>query len=191
MDLAKGSTHDYVDNQYFSVQQIAVKLFALKNPVRIMDIDKGKVLLFVNMTLDEHQSAETKSMLNDMQRVLKKFNGDSGIKTPSATAASQFAVYAQFTTDVEGGEARLNKDIASELIKRGMLTQTLQPQSIRFLEKVSDYNSSLMHGLLQVDVNGLAMHDLYRVLKRQSDLFIKRYGMALHIKENHSKVRKF
>ena len=139
-----------------------------------MDIDKGKVLLFVNMTLDEHQSAETKSMLNDMQRVLKKFNGDSGISTPSATAASQFAVYAQFTTDVEGGEARLNKDIASELIKRGMLTQTLQPQSIRFLEKV--------------DVNGLAMHDLYRVLKRQSDLFIKRYGMALHIKENHSKV---
>ena len=79
MDLAKGSSHDYVDNQYFSVSQIAVKLFALKNPVRIMDIDKGKVLLFVNMTLDEHQSAETKSMLNDMQRVLKKFNGDSGI----------------------------------------------------------------------------------------------------------------
>ena len=81
-----------------------------------MDIDKGKVLLFVNMTLDEHQSAETKSMLNDMQRVLMKYNGSS------STAASQFAVYAQFTTDVEGGEARLNKDIASELIKRGMLT---------------------------------------------------------------------
>ena len=34
------------------------------------------------------------------------------------------------------------------------------------------------------------MHDLYRVLKRQSNLFIKRYGMALHIKEHNSKVSK-
>ena len=34
----------------------------------------------------------------------------------------------------------------------------------------------------------MAMHDLYRVLKRQSNLFIMRYGMAMHIKEHNSKV---
>ena len=34
----------------------------------------------------------------------------------------------------------------------------------------------------------MAMHDLYRVLKRQSDLFIRRYGMAMHLKEHNSKV---
>ena len=44
-----------------------------------------------------------------------------------------------------------------------------------------------MREFLQVDVNGPAMHDLYRVLKRQSDLFIQRYGMALHLKEHNSK----
>jgi len=33
----------------------------------------------------------------------------------------------------------------------------------------------------------MAQHDLYRVLKRQSSLFIKRYGMALHIREHNSK----
>ena len=59
-DLWRQSTHDYVDNQYFSVQQVAVKLFALKNPVRVMDVDKGKVLLFVNLTMEEHRSEETK-----------------------------------------------------------------------------------------------------------------------------------
>ena len=37
-------------------------------------------------------------------------------------------------------------------------------------------------------MNGLAMHDLYRVLKRQSDLFVKRYGMAMYLKEHNSKV---
>ena len=89
----------------------------------------------------------------------------------------------------------MNRDIAGELIKRGLLTQTVQPTSIRFLEKVS---SALVDGHLprsliafeceQVDINGMAMHDLYRVLKRQSNLFIKRYGMALHIKEHNSKV---
>ena len=36
-------------------------------------------------------------------------------------------------------------------------------------------------------MNGMAMHDLYKVLKRQSKLFIWRYGMAMHIKEHNSK----
>ena len=43
MDLAKGSGHDYVDNKYHSVSEVAVKLFAFKNKLRIMDLDRGKV----------------------------------------------------------------------------------------------------------------------------------------------------
>ena len=42
--------------------------------------------------------------------------------------------------------------------------------------------------MAQCDVNGQGMHDLYRVLKRQSSLFIKRYGMAVHLREHNSKV---
>ena len=72
-----------------------------------------------------------------------------------------------------GGDSLYNRDIAKELIKKGLLTQTIEQNSIRFLEKV--------------DVNGLAMHDLYRVLKRQSDLFVHRYGMASNIREHNSK----
>ena len=96
------------------------------------------------MTLDRDQQDETNSMLSNFNRMLKKFN--------SAGGQGQLAVYAQFTHDVQGGDSLYNRDIAKELIKRGLLTQTIEPNSIRFLEKV--------------DVNGLAMHDLYRVLKR-------------------------
>ena len=73
-DLIKGSTHDYVDNKYFSVQQIAVKLYALKNPVKIMDLDKGKVLLFVNTTMEEEKKEETKTLMKDLNRILAKYN---------------------------------------------------------------------------------------------------------------------
>ena len=52
MDLQRSGNHDYVDNKYFSVQEVSVKLFALKNRLRILDLDKGKVTLFVNMTLE-------------------------------------------------------------------------------------------------------------------------------------------
>ena len=140
------------------------------------------MLLFVNMTLDDKNADETRAMLTDVQRVLKKFN-------PGVPAAGQFAVYAQFTHDVEGGESRLNKNIATELIKRGLLTQKLEPCSIRFMEKVSvgPFSIDANSWLLQTDVNGMAMHDLYRVLKRQSVLFINRYGMAMHVKEHNSK----
>lgn len=69
-------------------------------------------------------------MFSDLNRILKKYN-------PVGAGAGQFAVYAQYTHDVEGGESRLNKNIASDLIKRGLLTQEMQPSSIRFLEKVS------------------------------------------------------
>ena len=51
-----------------------VKLYALKNKVKIQDIDKGKVLLFVNMTMENERSEETKSMLTDMNRILNKYN---------------------------------------------------------------------------------------------------------------------
>ena len=147
-----------------------------------MDLDKGKVLLFVNMTLEEEKAVETHSLLTNLNRILQRFN--------VGPSAGQFAVYAQFTHDVEGGETKLNKDIALELIKRGFLKQTFEPNNnnIRFLEKVRiDLNSNTFICFFQIDINGLEMHDLYRVLKRQSDLFNKRYGMALKIKEHNSK----
>mmetsp|Transcript_3496 Transcript_3496/g.4654 ORF Transcript_3496/g.4654 Transcript_3496/m.4654 type:complete len:125 (+) Transcript_3496:219-593(+) len=117
------------------------------------------------MTLEPSKSEETKQVLSDMDRILKKFNPEKG--------PGQFAVYAQFTNDVDGGESRYNRDIASELIKKGLMTPQIDSRSIRFIEKA--------------DVNGLAMADLYRVLKRQSDLFVKRYGMAVYLKEHNSK----
>ena len=117
------------------------------------------------MTLEKDTEDETNAMLSNCNRILKKFNADGG--------NGQFAVYAQFSNDIQGGDSLFNRDIASELIKRGLLTQKLEPTSIRFLEKA--------------DVNGLAMHDLYRVLKRQSDLFVHRYGMASHVREHNSK----
>lgn len=128
MDLQRSGNHDYVDNKFFSVQEVSVKLFALKNKLRILDLDKGKVTLFVNMTLEQGRSEETKGMLADMNRVLKKYNPEKG--------PGQFAIYAQFTNDVDGGESRYNKDIASELIKRGLMTPKLESNSIRFMEKV-------------------------------------------------------
>ena len=72
-----------------------------------------QVLLFVNMTLEEDKASETKQVLSDMQRMLTRFSADQ--------KSGQFAVYAQFTHDVEGGETRLNRDIATELIKKGLL----------------------------------------------------------------------
>ena len=105
MDLTKMSGHDYVDNKYFSVQEVYVKLFAYKNRLRIMDLDRGKVLLFVNMTLEKEKEQETSAMLADMQRILNKYSANG-------ETAGKFAVYAQFTHDVEGGESLLNKDIA-------------------------------------------------------------------------------
>ena len=129
MDLNLGAGRDYVDNQYFSVQQVAVKLYALKNKVKIMDIDKGKVLLFVNVTMEQEHEEETKSMFSNLNRILLKYN---------QPGQSQLAVYAQYTHDVRGGESLLNKEIAQRLIKQGMLTQNLLPNSIRFLEKVSE-----------------------------------------------------
>ena len=75
MDLMRGSTHDYVDNPYWSVLQIKVKQMAYKDPVCIMDKDIGKVLLFVNMTLEDNMKMHTDEQLQDLQRVLKKYQG--------------------------------------------------------------------------------------------------------------------
>ena len=57
--VMRSSSYDYVDNKYFSVQQVAVKLYALKNKIKILDLDKGKVLLFVNMTMEQDRQEET------------------------------------------------------------------------------------------------------------------------------------
>ena len=39
-----------------------------------MDLDKGKVTLFVNMTLEKDRDYETKGLLSDLNRILKKYN---------------------------------------------------------------------------------------------------------------------
>ena len=110
-----------------------------------MDLDKGKVVLVVNMTLEDHKAEETSQLLGDIQRCLTKFNPEKG--------PGQFAAYAQFTSDVQGGETKFtyNKDIATELIKRGLLTPTLTNTSIRFVEKVSTLPLGLFSDLC---VNG-------------------------------------
>ena len=66
------------------------------------------------MTFEEAKSEETKQTLADLNRILKRFNPES--------KAGEIAVYAQFTNDVDGGETRYNRDIASELIKNGLMT---------------------------------------------------------------------
>ena len=38
-----------------------------------MDQDIGKVLLFVNMTLEENMKMQTEEQVNDLQRILKKY----------------------------------------------------------------------------------------------------------------------
>lgn len=49
-----------------------------------MDLDQGKVTLFVNMTLEDSYSEETNQMIKDMKRILNKHNtaaaagGESG-----------------------------------------------------------------------------------------------------------------
>ena len=43
MDLTRGTTHDYVDNPYWSIFQIKVKQMAQKEPFKLMDRDLGKV----------------------------------------------------------------------------------------------------------------------------------------------------
>lgn len=52
MDLFAGSTHDFVDNHYWSAYQIYVKRLTQKEEVPIGSVDMGKVLLVANMTLD-------------------------------------------------------------------------------------------------------------------------------------------
>ena len=59
MDLARNSSHDYVDNPYWSVMQIKVKQFGYTAPNDIMDQDKGKVILFCNATFEKKFKVET------------------------------------------------------------------------------------------------------------------------------------
>ena len=84
----------------------------LKNKIKIMDLDKGKVVLFVNVTMEQEQQEETKSMYSNLNRILMKYN---------QPGANQFAVYAQYTHDVGGGESLFNKEIAQQLVQQGLL----------------------------------------------------------------------
>ena len=136
MDLNKGSYYDYVDNPFWSVMQVKVKQFAFKNPNTIVDQDKAKVILFCNMTLDSKYRQETEEQLNNLQRISDKYSVSEAKK-------EQFAVYSQFTDDLQGGEDLNNMEIAKELIRMGYLKKEVKPNSIRFLEKVSNFNNQL------------------------------------------------
>ena len=52
-DLFRKSNYDFVDNPYWTAMQIKVKQYAFEKQLRVMDLDKGKVLLFVNTTMQE------------------------------------------------------------------------------------------------------------------------------------------
>ena len=58
-----------------------------------MDQDVGKVLLFVNMTLEENEKMQTDEELQQLQRLLLKYQAPEE-KNP------QLAIYGQFTYDV-------------------------------------------------------------------------------------------
>ena len=122
MDLTRGTSHDYVDNPYWSIFEIKVKQMAQKQPFKLMDKDLGKVsscqdskdfqvVLVVNLTLEESQKEETEAQLTDLQRILKKYQGPDEKK-------KQLAVYGQFSYDVLGGESMTNRELAQNLIKR-------------------------------------------------------------------------
>ena len=81
-----------------------------------MDRDLGKVstlnhkrdvqvVLVVNLTLEESQKEETEAQINDLQRVLNKYQGKDDKK-------NEFAVYGQFSYDVMGGETLTNRELA-------------------------------------------------------------------------------
>ena len=81
-----------------------------------MDRDLGKVsvlncrgelqvVLVVNLTLEESQKEETEAQLNDLSRVLHKYQGKDDKK-------NEFAVYGQFSYDVMGGETLTNRELA-------------------------------------------------------------------------------
>jgi glutathione peroxidase-family protein len=84
-----------------------------------------------------------------------------------------FAVYGAFTYDVLGGDDFNNRDIANLLTQWSFLTADSINENLRFLAKL--------------DVNGKEMHNLYRFFKRNSSLFVHRYGRARRINEFYDK----
>lgn len=86
------------------------------------------------------------------------------------------AVYGAFTYDVLGGDDFNNRDIAN-LLTQWNFSLTAADSSI---------NENLRF-LAKLDVNGKEMHNLYRFLKRNSPLFVHRYGRARRINEFYDK----
>lgn len=66
-----------------------------------------------------------------------------------------------------------SKDISNVLTKWGYITPESINANLRFVSKL--------------DVNGKEMHNLYRYLKRNSPLFIHRYGRSRKIDDHYSK----
>jgi glutathione peroxidase-family protein len=104
---------------------------------------------------------ETKKELERLKRLGEHYGKDG------------FAVYSAFTYDVQGGDDFNNRDIANFLTQWGYLSTENINSNMRFISKL--------------DVNGKEMHNLYKFLKRQSPLFIHKYGRARRINEYYNK----
>lgn len=82
-------------------------------------------------------------------------------------------MYGAFTFDVQGGDDLSNKDITALMTKWGYLTPETINSNLRFVSKL--------------DVNGREMDNLYRFLKRNSSLFIHKWGLSRRIDEHYAK----
>ena len=83
-----------------------------------MEQDLGKVLLFINLTMDPSMREQTLKEVKELQRMSKKFNTKD---ENDPVAKPCFGVYGQFTFDVQGGDDLTNKNIAKELMKLNLL----------------------------------------------------------------------
>lgn len=58
---------------------------------------------------------------------------------------------------------------------------------MKFVDEKGLFSYPGIKFLEKIDINGQEMHDLLRFLKKNSPLFVPRYGMATHIYDYHTK----
>ena len=121
-----------------------------------------QVIMFVNLNCDEKEKERFNKELKNLTYLTEKHQKED------------FVVYGCFTNDVQGGDDSNNKLIAEKLANLGYLKSDKKGESLKFLQKVSIIGLNL----LQMDVNGNEMNPLYRFLKRNSVLFVPKYGRS-------------
>ncbi|CDW77892.1 glutathione peroxidase [Stylonychia lemnae] len=154
--------HDYVDNPFWSVMQIKVKFLDEEKARSVGEIDKGKVILFTNLSIEESQKEEITEQLRKLKLLTDKY-GERG-----------FCVYGALPNDVAGGNPLRNKEIANTLKIWGYFNPALTNSNLKFLQKF--------------DVNGNEADNLFKFLRRNCSLFTPKIGKAIRVKENYSKL---